>query len=104
MIAHAEETYALRRNALVRELGDRGIEAHGASGMNVGVPVRDASAVVAGARFRLSAGPVRRITAAELEPADAARLASDFADCSVSPMPPTVGDPLRQARLRARSS
>ncbi|MFJ6393279.1 hypothetical protein ACIQJT_37460 [Streptomyces sp. NPDC091972] len=32
-----------------------------------------------GARFRLSAGPGVRITAAELEPADAARLASDFA-------------------------
>ncbi|MDI5909148.1 MULTISPECIES: hypothetical protein [Streptomyces] len=47
--------------------------------MHVGVPVRDASAVMAGARFRLSAGPGGRITAAELEPADTARLASDFA-------------------------
>jgi DNA-binding transcriptional MocR family regulator len=90
LVARAEETYALRRNALVRELGDRSIEAHGASGMNVWVPVRDESAVVnglrsygwwvaAGARFRLSAGPGVRITAAELDPADAARLASDFA-------------------------
>jgi DNA-binding transcriptional MocR family regulator len=90
LVSRAQETYALRRNALVRELGDRGIEAHGASGMNVWVPVRDESAVVnglrsygwwvaAGARFRLSAGPGVRITAAELEPADAERLASDFA-------------------------
>lgn len=62
------------------------------------VSVRDASVVVAGARFRLPAGPGGRITA------DAAGLASDFAGVPVSPRPPTVGAPLRQARLRARSS
>ncbi|MDH6583204.1 DNA-binding transcriptional MocR family regulator [Streptomyces sp. SAI-133] len=89
-VARAGETYAVRRSALVRELGERGVPAHGASGLNVWVPVRDESAVVnglrsygwwvaAGARFRLAAGPGVRITAAELEPADAARLASDFA-------------------------
>ncbi|MEU0440805.1 aminotransferase class I/II-fold pyridoxal phosphate-dependent enzyme [Streptomyces sp. NPDC006186] len=86
----AQETYALRRGALVRELAARGISAHAVSGINVWVPVRDESAVVnglrscgwwvaAGARFRLSSGPGVRITVAELEPADAARLASDFA-------------------------
>lgn len=90
LVARAEQTYALRRNALLRELGDRGIEAHGASGMNLWVPVRDESAVVnglrsygwwvaAGARFRLSSGPAVRISVAELEPGDAVRLASDFA-------------------------
>ncbi|MFF7279731.1 aminotransferase class I/II-fold pyridoxal phosphate-dependent enzyme [Streptomyces griseorubiginosus] len=90
LVARARETYAVRRSALVRELGERGIEAHGVSGMNVWVPVRDESAVVnglrshgwwvaAGARFRLSSGPGVRITVAELEAADAARLASDFA-------------------------
>jgi hypothetical protein len=58
--------------------------------MNVWVPVRDESAVVnglrsrgwwvaAGARFRLASAPGVRITAAGLLPADAARLASDFA-------------------------
>jgi hypothetical protein len=58
--------------------------------MNLWVPVRDESAVVnglrsygwwvaAGARFRLASGPGVRITAAGLAPADAARLASDFA-------------------------
>ncbi|MEU0211181.1 hypothetical protein [Streptomyces canus] len=41
--------------------------------------VRDESSVVPGARFRVSAGPGARIAAAELEPADAARPASDFA-------------------------
>ncbi|MEV0640643.1 hypothetical protein AB0I77_38095 [Streptomyces sp. NPDC050619] len=78
------------RNALLRAFGDRAIEAHGASGMNLWVPVRDESAAVnglrsygwwvaAGARFRLASGPGLRISVADLEPADAVRLASDFA-------------------------
>ncbi|MBK3639665.1 aminotransferase class I/II-fold pyridoxal phosphate-dependent enzyme [Streptomyces sp. MBT33] len=90
LVARARETYALRRGALVDGLEERGIGAHGSSGMNVWVPVRDESAVVnglrsygwwvaAGARFRLSSAPGVRISVAELEPADAARLASDFA-------------------------
>ncbi|MFF2368626.1 aminotransferase class I/II-fold pyridoxal phosphate-dependent enzyme [Streptomyces sp. NPDC058122] len=89
LVARAQETYALRRNALLRELTDRGVRAHGVSGLNVWVPVRDESAVVnglrsygwwvaAGARFRTSAAPGVRISVAELVPADAVRLASDF--------------------------
>ncbi|MEV6115409.1 aminotransferase class I/II-fold pyridoxal phosphate-dependent enzyme [Streptomyces sp. NPDC052109] len=90
LVARAREAYALRRTALAGELAARGIASRAASGMNVWVPVRDESAVVnglrsygwwvaAGARFRLASGPGVRITAAGLEPADAARLASDFA-------------------------
>ncbi|MCX4760508.1 aminotransferase class I/II-fold pyridoxal phosphate-dependent enzyme [Streptomyces sp. NBC_01275] len=90
LVTRARETYALRRGALLQELATRGIASHGASGMNLWVPVRDESAVVnglrsygwwvaAGARFRLASGPGVRISVAELEPADAARLASDFA-------------------------
>ncbi|GGN71721.1 GntR family transcriptional regulator [Streptomyces albiflavescens] len=90
LVARAQETYGLRRVALVRELAGRGIETHGVSGMNLWVPVRDESAVVnglrsygwwvaAGARFRLASGPGVRISVADLEPADAVRLASDFA-------------------------
>ncbi|GGY09060.1 aminotransferase class I/II-fold pyridoxal phosphate-dependent enzyme [Streptomyces anandii] len=90
LVSRARETYARRRTALLRELTDRGITAHGVSGMNVWVPVADESAVVnglrsygwwvaAGARFRLSSGPGVRISVAGLEPADAVRLASDFA-------------------------
>ncbi|MET8247881.1 hypothetical protein ABZV31_27850 [Streptomyces sp. NPDC005202] len=89
-MSRARKTYALRRTALSRELEARGFTAHGVSGMNVWVPVRDESAVVnglrsygwwvaAGARFRLASEPGVRISVAELEPADAARLASDFA-------------------------
>jgi DNA-binding transcriptional MocR family regulator len=90
LVARAEEAYAARRSALVRELGARGVGAHAVSGMNVWVPVRDESDVVnglrsygwwvaAGSRFRIASAPGVRITVAELEPADAARLASDFA-------------------------
>ncbi|MGW0579406.1 aminotransferase class I/II-fold pyridoxal phosphate-dependent enzyme [Streptomyces sp. NPDC002920] len=90
LVTRARETYSLRRGALVRELAARGIAAHGVSGMNLWVPVRDESAAVnglrscgwwvaAGARFRLASGPGVRISVAELEPPDAARLASDFA-------------------------
>jgi DNA-binding transcriptional MocR family regulator len=90
LVARAQETYGQRRGALIRELAERGVEAHGVSGMNVWVPVRDESAVVnglrsygwwvaAGARFRITSGPGVRISVAELEPVDAARLASDFA-------------------------
>lgn len=90
LVARAEETYALRRNALLHEFAELGIEAHSVSGMNVWVPVRDESAVVnglrshgwwvaAGARFRLASPPGVRISVAELETSDAVRLASDFA-------------------------
>ncbi|MEU9152217.1 aminotransferase class I/II-fold pyridoxal phosphate-dependent enzyme [Streptomyces sp. NPDC048417] len=90
LVARARATYALRRETLARELAGRGIASHGVSGMNLWVPVRDESAVVnglrsygwwvaSGARFRMSAGPGVRISTAGLEPADAVRLASDFA-------------------------
>lgn len=90
LVARAEAAYASRRNALLGEFEARGIGAHGASGMNLWVPVRDESAAVnglrsygwwvaAGARFRMAAGPGLRISVADLASADAARLASDFA-------------------------
>ncbi|SHI40827.1 aminotransferase class I/II-fold pyridoxal phosphate-dependent enzyme [Streptomyces sp. 3214.6] len=90
LVQRARQTYALRRDVLLRELVARGIDGHGVSGMNLWVPVRDESAVVnglrshgwwvaAGARFRSASGPGVRISVAELEPADAVRLASDFA-------------------------
>ncbi|WP_329114158.1 aminotransferase class I/II-fold pyridoxal phosphate-dependent enzyme [Streptomyces sp. NBC_01465] len=91
LVGRAEVVYTERREALIRELGGRGIGAHGASGLNVWVPVRDESAVVnglrsrgwwvaAGARFRIATPTAVRITTATLETADAVRLASDFAE------------------------
>ncbi|MFE2189012.1 aminotransferase class I/II-fold pyridoxal phosphate-dependent enzyme, partial [Streptomyces sp. NPDC059455] len=77
LVAAARSAYARRREALLAALSARGIAAHGASGMNVWVPVRDEAAVVnglrtrgwrmaAGARFRLAAGAGVRITTAGL--------------------------------------
>ncbi|GHH50489.1 GntR family transcriptional regulator [Streptomyces candidus] len=60
-------SYGKRRDALIAALAERGITAHGRSGMNVWVPVGDETGVVArmlhagwavapGARFRVGAG------------------------------------------------
>jgi len=90
LLKRAERTYTERRNALLRELRMRGIEAHGASGLNVWIPVREETpvaqalmsagwAVQAGERYRLTTGPAVRVTIATLEPDDAARLAEELA-------------------------
>ncbi|MEU8828321.1 aminotransferase class I/II-fold pyridoxal phosphate-dependent enzyme [Streptomyces sp. NPDC048636] len=90
LVDRAGTAYARRRASLLAELSARGIAAHGASGMNVWVPVRDEAAVVnglrtrgwwvaAGARFRLTSAPGVRITTAGLTPGDAERLAADLA-------------------------
>jgi DNA-binding transcriptional MocR family regulator len=74
LVAHA---YGERRDALLRALAERGIEAHGRSGMNVWVPVPDETGAVArllhagwavapGARFRTSAPPAVRLTVSSL--------------------------------------
>ncbi|WP_346168461.1 aminotransferase class I/II-fold pyridoxal phosphate-dependent enzyme, partial [Streptomyces javensis] len=89
LVAAARSAYARRREALLAALSARGIAAHGASGMNVWVPVRDEAAVVnglrtrgwwvaAGARFRLAAGAGLRITTAGLGEVDAGVLAGDL--------------------------
>ncbi|MFD5922132.1 aminotransferase class I/II-fold pyridoxal phosphate-dependent enzyme [Kitasatospora sp. NPDC058201] len=82
--------YRARRDALIGDLAARGIAAHGASGLNVWVPVPDETTVLAslvqrgwvvapGARYRLQSPPGLRITVAELDPAEARRLADDLA-------------------------
>ncbi|MET7710897.1 aminotransferase class I/II-fold pyridoxal phosphate-dependent enzyme [Streptomyces sp. NPDC005407] len=71
------DAYGERRDALLRALAERGIEAHGRSGMNVWVPVPDETGAVArllhagwavapGARFRMSAPPGVRLTVSGL--------------------------------------
>jgi DNA-binding transcriptional MocR family regulator len=88
--ARAGRIYSDRRNALLRELHARGIEAHGASGLNVWIPVSEESATVqallhagwavkAGERYRIASPPAIRVTIASLEPPDAARFAEDLA-------------------------
>ncbi|MFJ6185282.1 aminotransferase class I/II-fold pyridoxal phosphate-dependent enzyme [Streptomyces sp. NPDC092295] len=73
----AARSYGERRDALVRALADRGVEAYGRSGMNVWVPVADETGAVArllhagwavapGARFRMATPPGVRLTVSEM--------------------------------------
>ena len=89
-LARAERTYTARRHALLAALRARGIEAHGASGLNVWIPLPEESAAVqalmrkgwavkAGERYRIRSEPAIRVTVAELEPKDAALFAADLA-------------------------
>ena len=87
--ARAGRVYTERREALLRALADRGIRAHGASGLNVWIPVSEESATVqallhagwavkAGERYRVASPPAIRVTIATLEPKDAVRFADDL--------------------------
>jgi DNA-binding transcriptional MocR family regulator len=84
--ARARQVYGSRRNALLTALGDRGVPAHGRSGMNVWVPVREEAPVVAalldagwqvmaGERFRIDSPPGVRITIASLREEEAEAVA-----------------------------
>jgi DNA-binding transcriptional MocR family regulator len=90
LLGRAERVYGERRQALLRELAAHGIRAHGASGLNVWIPVPEETAVVqallhagwgvkAGERYRLDTPSAIRVTIASLDPRDAARFAADLA-------------------------
>ncbi len=96
--AEVARAYGERRGALVRALADRGVAAHGRSGMNVWVPVGDETGAVArllhagwavapGARFRLEAPQGIRLTVSPLTPADVVPLA-DAVAAAVGPVAP----------------
>ncbi|MFF7976420.1 aminotransferase class I/II-fold pyridoxal phosphate-dependent enzyme [Streptomyces sp. NPDC007905] len=89
--------YKGRRDAVIEELAERGVAAHGRSGMNVWVPVPDETGAVArllhggwavtpGARFRLASPPGIRITISTLAPEEAGPLAEAVA-AAVGPTP-----------------
>ncbi|MEU2179458.1 aminotransferase class I/II-fold pyridoxal phosphate-dependent enzyme [Streptomyces thermolilacinus] len=95
--AAVARAYAERRDALVRALGEQGVEAHGRSGMNVWVPVADETgavtrmlqagwAVAPGARFRLASPPGVRLTVSALTAADIEPLAAAVA-AATGPVP-----------------
>lgn len=94
--------YGERRDALVQALMERGVEAHGRSGMNVWVPVSDETGAVArllnagwavapGARFRVSAPQGIRLTVSPLTAADIAPLADAVAAAAEPPRPMNYG-------------
>ncbi len=92
LVGRASATYEQRRLTLLARLGERGVSAHGASGLNVWVPVADEGAAVAallargwvlapGAPYRLpGSAPAIRVTTATLTELEAERLADDLAE------------------------
>jgi DNA-binding transcriptional MocR family regulator len=77
LIERAAEAYATRRRGMIEALAAHGIEAHGRSGLNVWVPVREEAVtvralqeagwlVLAGERFRMATPPGIRITISTL--------------------------------------
>jgi len=89
-IVHAAAVYDARRRALLDALGELGIGAFGASGLNVWVPVAEEArtvagmldrgwAITAGERWRLRAGPAVRITTSRLREDESDALAQDLA-------------------------
>ncbi|MFI1456007.1 aminotransferase class I/II-fold pyridoxal phosphate-dependent enzyme [Streptomyces roseus] len=93
--AAVARSYAERRDALVAALRERGVAAHGRSGMNVWVPVADETgavtrllaagwAVAPGSRFRVVSGSGVRITVSGVRPGEVAGLAEAVA-ASVRP-------------------
>lgn len=89
-IQRAGRIYTERRNALLEAVAARGIHAHGASGLNVWIPVVEESATVqallhegwavkAGERYRIQTPPAIRVTISTLEPAEAIRFADALA-------------------------
>ncbi|HEX2485056.1 MAG TPA: aminotransferase class I/II-fold pyridoxal phosphate-dependent enzyme [Myxococcota bacterium] len=91
-LRRAEETYAERRRALLDALAAHGIEARGATGLNVWVPVPAEApvlqgllsagyAVAPGERYRLQSPPAVRVTTAALPAAQAPAVAAALAAC-----------------------
>jgi DNA-binding transcriptional MocR family regulator len=98
--AAVAKAYGSRRDGLVDALAERGVAAHGRSGMNVWVPVPDETGAVArllqsgwavapGARFRVASPPGVRITVSTLTEEDIGRLA-DAVAAAVRPSPARV--------------
>jgi DNA-binding transcriptional MocR family regulator len=89
-LARAGEIYTQRRIAALAALREHGIEARGASGFNIWIPVRDETGVVRameekgwavapGERFRMRSRPGIRVTISTLQPQEAGRFAADLA-------------------------
>lgn len=91
LLARAAKVYAENRSALIDELARHGIEAHGVSGLNVWIPVRDEAAaatgllargwaVAPGSWFRIRGDQGIRVTISTLRPEEAGRLAEAVAE------------------------
>ncbi len=87
LISRAREAYGERRKRMVEALAAHGIEAHGSSGLNVWVPVREEAVavrglqeagwlVLAGERFRIATPPGIRLTISTLRSGEDAAIAA----------------------------
>lgn len=90
LVATAERRYARSRSRLCAALAERGLEAHGRSGLNVWVPVPDEAVAVSrllgagwatapGARFRMQTPAGIRLTISDLAPEEVDPLADAVA-------------------------
>ncbi|MEB4211881.1 aminotransferase class I/II-fold pyridoxal phosphate-dependent enzyme [Mycobacterium sp. 94-17] len=90
LVATAERHYAAGRQRLCGALAERGLAAHGRSGLNVWVPVPDEAVAVSrllgagwaaapGSRFRMNTPPGIRITISDLAPGETDPLADAVA-------------------------
>lgn len=90
LLGRAAAAYQERRQAMLDALAAHGIEAHGRSGLNVWIPVREEVAtaqrlreagylVRAGERYRMRTGPAIRVTVAALAVEEAPEVASAIA-------------------------
>jgi DNA-binding transcriptional MocR family regulator len=90
-LARAADVYAQRRSALLAALSSGRVRAHGRSGLNVWIPVRDEGrtvrglaargwAVAPGERFRIATPPAIRVTTAALTQPDTERFAADLTE------------------------
>ncbi|MEU0358421.1 aminotransferase class I/II-fold pyridoxal phosphate-dependent enzyme [Streptomyces cyaneofuscatus] len=100
--AAVARSYGERRDALVHALAERGVAAHGRSGMNVWVPVSDETGAIArllhagwavapGARFRMGTPQAVRLTVSPLAEADIGPLADAVAAAAAPARPVTYG-------------
>ncbi|MCU1368175.1 MAG: ydcR 1, partial [Ilumatobacteraceae bacterium] len=91
LLAAAERAYDDRRRGLLDALADRGLDARGASGLCIWLPVRDETsfclamadrgyAVAPGAPFRLASGPGVRVTTSRLQADEVPAVADAIAD------------------------
>ncbi|MGZ4180679.1 MAG: aminotransferase class I/II-fold pyridoxal phosphate-dependent enzyme [Solirubrobacteraceae bacterium] len=90
IVTRAREAYAARREALTGALAEHDVLAHGRSGLNVWVPVREEAPVAralldagwlvtAGEQFRFASAPGIRVTTAALDESDAPDVAAVIA-------------------------
>jgi DNA-binding transcriptional MocR family regulator len=91
LVEEAQERYANNRNRLRTALAERGVTAHGRSGLNVWIPVPDETVAITrllsagwaaapGTRFRMDSPPGMRVTVADLAYGEIESLAEAIAE------------------------